>query len=122
MFYRGLTPQADESGGMSSLKRTLFLVPVMGGCIALSGCALSQGGGNGGRAIGEDQAQQHCLLYRKFAVITKRESKDELGREIVDFKCAPLPKNIPQLNRGFYDPDNAWFLERKHDNDWPVER
>ena len=107
---------------MTSLKSIAFLALLSGGCFSLSACALSQGGGNGGRAIGEDQAQQHCLLYRKFAVITNRESKDELGREIVDFKCAPLPKNIPQLNSGFYDPENAWFLERKHDNDWPIGR
>lgn len=107
---------------MASLKRPVFLALLIGGCGALSSCALSQGGGNGGRAIGEDQAQQHCLLYRKFAVITNREGLDELGREIVDFKCTPLPKNIPQLNSGFYDPDNAWFLERKHDNDWPMAR
>jgi hypothetical protein len=105
---------------MDQFRRVPFVAFVLGGCCALSACALSQGGGNGGRAIGEDQAQQHCLLYRKFAVITNREGKDELGREIVDFKCTPLPKNIPQLNSGFYAPDNAWFLERKHDNDWPV--
>lgn len=116
------SPQTDGSRGMRLPKRVLFWACLMAGCGHLSSCALSQGGSNGGRAIGEDQAQQHCLLYRKFAVISKREGPDELGREIVDFKCAPLPKNIPELNKGFYDPNNAWFLERKHDADWPVGR
>ena len=107
---------------MTSSKSIAILTLVSVGCVFLAACALSQGGGNGGRAIGEDQAQQHCLLYRKYAVITTRDGQDELGRHIVDFKCVPFPKNIPQLNSGFYDPENAWFLERKHDNDWPVGR
>jgi len=107
---------------MFVVKKFLSLGLWAGACAALSACAMSQGGGNGGRAVGEDQAQQHCLLYRKSAVITSRESKDELGRDIVNFKCAPLPKNIPELKSGFYDPDNSWFLERKHDNDWPISR
>lgn len=107
---------------MLLVKKFLYAGLWAGICASLSACALSQGGGNGGRAIGADQAQQHCLLYRKAAVVTSYEGKDELGRDIVHFKCVPLPKNIPQLNSGFYDPDNAWFLERKHDNDWPVGR
>lgn len=88
--------------------------------LGLSACAMSQGGPNGGRAIGEDQAQQHCLLYRKYAAIAQREGKDALGREIVTFKCHPLPNNVPEFNRGFYDPKNSWFLERHHDNSWPI--
>lgn len=88
--------------------------------LGLSACAMSQGGPNGGRAIGEDQAQQHCLLYRKYAVIANREGKDSLGREIVTFKCHPLPNDMPELNRGFYDPKNSWFLEKHHDNAWPI--
>lgn len=120
MLHLNFRAQNSWSSGMTSWKSTPIVTLILGGCFFLSACALSQGSGNGGRSIGEDQAQQHCLLYRKFAVITKREGQDDLGRQIVDFKCVPLPKNIPQLNTGFYDPDNAWFLERKHDNDWPV--
>jgi hypothetical protein len=86
----------------------------------LSSCSLSQGGAEGGRAIGEEQAQQHCLTYRKYAEITARESKDTLGREVIKFKCHPLPKDVPPLQSGFYDPKNAYFIEKKPENPWPM--
>ena len=93
---------------------SLFLI------FALTACSLSQGGAEGGRAIGDEQAQQHCLTYRKYAEITARESRDSLGRDVVRFKCHPLPKDVPPLQSGYYDPKNAYFIEKKPENPWPM--
>jgi hypothetical protein len=116
-------PLADEGLNVfekMKIASSLRICAIVFAAPGLTACAMSQGGPNGGRAIGEDQAQQHCLLYRKYAVIAQREGKDTLGREIVTFKCHPLPANVPELNRGFYDPRNSWFLEQHHDNAWPI--
>jgi|APCry1669188879_1035177.scaffolds.fasta_scaffold04425_3 hypothetical protein len=91
-------------------------------CVGLSSCALSEGGADGGRAIGSDQAQQHCLTYRKYAVITAQENRDAFGREVVRFNCLALPKDVPPLNSGFYDPKNAYFINKRQENPWPIPR
>ena len=102
------------------MKSYLCIVPCLFSIFALASCSLSQGGAEGGRAIGDEQAQQHCLTYRKYAEITARESRDTLGRDIVRFKCHPLPKDVPPLQSGVYDPKNAYFIEKKPENPWPM--
>jgi hypothetical protein len=102
------------------MKSYLCIVPCLFSIFTLASCSLSQGGAEGGRAIGDEQAQQHCLTYRKYAEITARESRDTLGRDIVRFKCHPLPKDVPPLQSGFYDPKNAYFIEKKPENPWPM--
>lgn len=121
-FVRRLPkPKADaKEADIMKMNPYTYLALGLFSIFSLSSCSLSQGGVEGGRAIGEEQAQQHCLTYRKYAEITSIESRDTLGRDLVRFKCHPLPKDVPPLQSGFYDPKNAYFIDKKPENPWPM--